>query len=127
MLSLCDLDGYSCSKECSQKQSEDEARVFTFHCFKIIPDSEPDGDPVVKNGLALCKIHHAAYNRGVLGITPDFEVSIREDVLIEKDGPMLKHGLVEMHGVKLFLPRSKSDWPDQERLERRFISFLDSK
>lgn len=82
---------------------------------------------MVKNGLALCKIHHAAYNRGVLGITPDFEVSIREDVLIEKDGPMLKHGLVEMHGVKLFLPRSKSDWPDQERLERRFISFLDSK
>ena len=92
----------------------------------IIPDSEPDGAPVVNNGLALCKIHHAAYDRGVLGITPDFEVSIREDVLIEKDGPMLKHGLVEMHGVKLFLPRSKSDWPDQERLERRFISFLDS-
>jgi putative restriction endonuclease len=93
----------------------------------IIPDSEPDGDPVVTNGLALCKIHHAAYDRGVLGITPDFQVSIREDVLVEVDGPMLKHGLVEMHGVKLFLPRSRSDWPDQERLERRFASFLDSK
>lgn len=93
----------------------------------IIPDSEPDGDPVVTNGLALCKIHHAAYDRGVLGITPDFRVSIREDVLIEVDGPMLKHGLVEMHDVKLLLPRSRSDWPDRERLERRFASFLDSR
>ncbi|MDA1029217.1 MAG: HNH endonuclease signature motif containing protein [Bacteroidetes bacterium] len=90
----------------------------------IIPDSEPDGDPIVTNGLALCKIHHAAYDKGVLGITPDFEVAIRKDVLIEIDGPMLKHGLVEMHGVKLFLPHSKCDWPDKERLERRFNSFL---
>jgi hypothetical protein len=40
---------------------------------------------------------------------------------------MLKHGLVEMHGVKLLLPRSKSDWPDRERLERRFVDFLNSK
>lgn len=89
----------------------------------IIPDNEPDGHPVVTNGLALCKIHHAAYDRGVLGISPDYTVAIREDVLVEIDGPMLKHGLVEMHGVRLLLPRSRADWPDQERLERRFVAF----
>lgn len=89
----------------------------------IIPDSEDGGDPVVTNGLALCKIHHAAYDRGVLGISPDYTVSIREDVLIEIDGPMLKHGLVEMHGVKLFLPRSKAEWPDRDRLDQRFKAF----
>ena len=27
----------------------------------IIPDSDPDGEPVVPNGLALCKLHHAAF------------------------------------------------------------------
>ncbi len=89
----------------------------------IIPDSVLGGDPIVTNGLALCKIHHAAYDRGVLGISPDYTVTIREDVLVEIDGPMLKHGLVEMHGVRLLLPKSKSEWPDQERLERRFVDF----
>lgn len=89
----------------------------------IIPDSEPGGEPIVTNGLALCKIHHAAYDRGVLGISPDYLVSIREDVLIEIDGPMLKHGLVEMHGTKLLLPRSKADWPDRDRLDQRFSAF----
>src|SRR5690606_26513086 len=27
----------------------------------IIPDGEPGGEPEVSNGLALCKIHHAAF------------------------------------------------------------------
>lgn len=91
----------------------------------IIPDGDPDGEPIVTNGLSLCKIHHAAYDRGVLGITPDYAVAIRKDVLLEEDGPMLKHGLVEMHGTRLLLPRSKGDWPDRIRLERRYVSFLD--
>ena len=89
----------------------------------IIPDSEPDGHPVVQNGLALCKLHHAAYDKGVLGISPDYEVAIREDVLAEIDGPMLKHGLVGMHGERLVLPRRKAEWPDRDRLARRFELF----
>ncbi len=31
----------------------------------IIPDSETGGDAIVTNGLALCKIHHAAYDNNV--------------------------------------------------------------
>lgn len=89
----------------------------------IIPDTEPEGLPVVPNGITLCKLHHAAYDRMVLGISPDYRVEIRKDVLEEIDGPMLKHGLVEMHGSRLILPRSKKDWPDQERLERRYELF----
>ena len=29
----------------------------------IIPGSEPDGEPMVPNGMALCKLHHAAFDR----------------------------------------------------------------
>jgi len=29
----------------------------------------------------------------MLGIDPDARVHVREDILHEKDGPMLKHGL----------------------------------
>ena len=27
----------------------------------IIPDTEPGGDPVVQNGICLCRLHHAAF------------------------------------------------------------------
>jgi len=42
----------------------------------IVPDGEPRGDPVVPNGLALCKIHHAAYDVNLLGVRPDLVVDV---------------------------------------------------
>ncbi len=89
----------------------------------IIADSKPRGDPVVANGIALCKIHHAAFDQNLLGIRPDYEVVINRDLLTEIDGPMLKHGLQEMHGETLSLPRRLSARPDTSRLEERFAEF----
>jgi putative restriction endonuclease len=70
----------------------------------IVADSEPDGEPVVSNGLALCKLHHAAFDRFFLSVRPDFTIEIRPDVLQETDGPMLRHGLQGMHRQKIVLP-----------------------
>lgn len=89
----------------------------------ILPDNHPHGEPIVPNGLAMCKIHHAAYDADILGIRPDRVVEVREDVLNEIDGPMLRHGLQEMHGAKIFLPRSRRDHPDPVRLEERYTQF----
>ena len=60
----------------------------------------------------------------MLGVSPDYLVHVRRDVLEEIDGPMLRHGLKEMHGAKIALPRSKDQWPDRERLKARFERFL---
>jgi putative restriction endonuclease len=57
---------------------------------------ERPGLPEVPNGLALCKIHHSAYDVNILGVSPDYRVHIRSDVLREHDGPMLRWGLQEM-------------------------------
>ncbi len=82
----------------------------------IIADGKPHGTPTVDNGLSLCKIHHAAYDANLLGITPDCEVIIAPEILKEDGGPMLKHGLQEMHGRQIFVPSRKmtarhvSDW-----------------
>lgn len=89
----------------------------------IAPDSSPDGEPVVTNGLALCALHHAAFDRNILGIRPDYVVEVRVDILKELDGPMLRHGLQEMHGAKILLPRREADRPDRLALERRFETF----
>ena len=89
----------------------------------IISDSKPNGDPVVPNGIALCKIHHAAYDRNLMGIRPNYEVVINSELLEEDDGPMLKHGLQEMHGMQLHLPRRPAAHPDRDRLDIRFAEF----
>jgi len=89
----------------------------------IIGDGEDGGDPIVTNGLSLCKIHHAAYDRNLLGISADYTVHLDRKLLDEIDGPMLRHGLQEMHGRSLILPIKRSELPDRDRLSVRFERF----
>lgn len=90
----------------------------------IIEDGKPNGLPIVQNGLALCKIHHAAYDKNVLGIRPDYVVEVRNDLLDEIDGPMLKYGIQEHHGQRLMqLPPKRLELPDPSRLEERYETF----
>jgi len=91
----------------------------------IIPDSDPEGEPVVQNGLSLCKLHHAAYDKQFIGIRPDYIVEIRHDLLEEVDGPMLQHGLKELHHQAIQLPRNVHRHPDPDRLDSRFKKFLE--
>lgn len=90
----------------------------------IIPDSDDRGEPDVTNGLSLCKLHHAAFDKKILGIRPDYVAQIRVDILHEVDGPMLKHGLQEMHGTKIHVPRSARLKPNKQALEERYEQFL---
>ncbi len=89
----------------------------------IIVDTEELGTPVIPNGLSLCKIHHAAYDGNLLGISPDCDIRIAHELLKEIDGPMLRHGLQEMNGRKLILPSRRADHPDRDRLAQRYQHF----
>jgi putative restriction endonuclease len=89
-----------------------------------IQEDGAGGRPVVTNGLTLCKMHHAAYDRRILGITPGYEVRVNADVLREVDGPMLRHGIQEFHGKQLLvLPDSRRQRPDRLLLEARYEAF----
>jgi putative restriction endonuclease len=89
----------------------------------ILPDGHPQGRPVVPNGLALCTLHHAAFDRYVLGVTPDLGIEIRDDVLEEKDGPMLQHGLQGFHGTRLIVPAAPALQPNRSFLAERYELF----
>jgi len=89
----------------------------------ILPDTHPKGEPVVKNGLSLCKLHHAAFDENILGIRTDLHVEVRLDVLKERDGPMLLHGLQEFQGAQILVPRSEQLRPDPELLAERYEAF----
>lgn len=90
----------------------------------IVPDSEEDGVAAVRNGLALCKIHHAAYDSGIVGVDSDYRIGVREDVLEEIDGPMLEFGLKGLNGERLMvIPSARKEQPDRSLLERQFSRF----
>jgi putative restriction endonuclease len=90
----------------------------------ILADRHPHGEPIVTNGLGLCKIHHSAFDANIIGIDPDTRVHVRGDILEEVDGPMLRHGLQEAHGSQLILPRDTGSRPNRDFLAERFADFL---
>lgn len=92
----------------------------------IIPDTEPEGEPVVSNGLALCRLHHTAFDRFFIGVRSDYIIQVRPDLLKEKDGPTLKHAIQGLHGTKISLPRRPEDLPSVELLADRYERFLDA-
>jgi putative restriction endonuclease len=92
----------------------------------IIPDPLPQGTPTISNGISLCKLHHAAYDSLMIGVSPDYIIHMREDILDEEDGPVLIHGLQKIHKTKLILPPRNADWPSQESLEWRFKQFTEA-
>lgn len=90
----------------------------------ILPDGHPRGEPIVPNGLAMCKLHHAAFDRDIIGLRPDLVVEVRRDVLDKEDGPMLRHGLQALNGKRLLVvPRQRVQRPDPDNLELRYELF----
>ncbi len=89
----------------------------------IIPDAKPEGIPTVRNGIALCKLHHAAFDSNIFGIRPDYLIEVRKDILGETDGPMLIHGLQELNNKRIIVPIQRESTPDPELLERRYVDF----
>ena len=89
----------------------------------IIPDHDDRGLPEIPNGLALCKIHHSAYDANILGVDADLLIHVREDILRELDGPMLEHGLKGMAHRYIRVPRAAANRPNLTFLDERFQRF----
>lgn len=84
---------------------------------------EPDCYSTVDNGLALCALHHAAFDSFILGISPVYIIQVRQDILHEEDGPILKHGLQRLEGLKIQFPSDSKQWPSKDALAWKFERF----
>lgn len=80
------------------------------------------GQPVVTNGLPLSKLHHAAFDSHLIGISPDYRVVVSDRLLALHDGPTLET-LKRLDGGTIIFPGRREDYPDRERLARRFEEF----
>ncbi|MCU1489144.1 MAG: hypothetical protein JWM85_549 [Acidimicrobiaceae bacterium] len=81
------------------------------------------GQPTVTNGIAMCKIHHAAYDADIFGIAPDYRIGVRADVLEESDGPTLRYALQAIDQSVIQLPRQRRARPDPTLLDIRWCKF----
>jgi putative restriction endonuclease len=90
----------------------------------ITPDADEFGDPVVPNGLSLCRIHHRAFDVKYLSVNPeDLRIHVLPSLLRENEVPMFRHSIQDLEGKELVLPRLKSDSPDPIRLLEHWKHF----
>jgi putative restriction endonuclease len=91
----------------------------------IIPDADERlGQPDIRNGICMSKVHHAAYDAGLIGIDPDLKIHVSGRLLALHDGPMLEQALKALKGKKLRLPDDPLAAPDRERLAARFDQYV---
>jgi putative restriction endonuclease len=90
-----------------------------------VPFADPVATESVSNGVSLCSIHHRAFDRHLVGISPDYAVRLSRRLLDDDDGPMLDL-LKDFHGRSIELPHRPVARPDRERLAVRFDDFLKS-
>jgi len=85
----------------------------------IVPDSDAMGVPSVQNGLSLCALHHAAYDRDILRIDPDCRVKV-ELWWVKLGDRFGRLALSEFDGRRILLPKQEEHRPDRAFLESRF-------
>ena len=71
------------------------------------------GADTVPNGLALCSLHHVAFDRGAIGLDDELRVRISQDVV---GGDEVSRFLVDFNGAQLKEPQDKSLNPAPEFL-----------
>ncbi len=94
------------------------------HAAHILPDRHERGEPTVDNGLALCLLHHGAFDADLLGIRPDGHIELSPALREMQDGPVLEHALKAFEGKTLHKPVRRDEWPRAQFLEERYARFL---
>jgi len=85
----------------------------------IVPDSDAMGVPSVQNGLSLCALHHAAYDRDILRIDPEYHIKV-ERRWVKLGDRFGRVALSEFDGHRIVLPKQAGHCPDPAFLESRF-------
>lgn len=89
----------------------------------IIPDAEVGSSQLINNGIALSNIHHRAYDRGLIGIDPDYKIHVSDDIELKDDNGFIKNAFTAYDQKVLFLPSNKKTRPDRDSLAQRYERF----
>lgn len=87
----------------------------------LVPVRSAHSTDEVTNGVALCRLHHAAYDNGLLGIRPDLQLILSDQVIARLQELHWDHGLSEFRNLllpTLRVPQTIEVRPDPEYLRR---------
>ena len=87
-----------------------------------IKSDEHGGPASVTNGICMSTLHHAAFDRYLIGVDPDLRIHVSDRVIEARDGPLL-HSLQALAGNRLGTPVETGAHPNREFLEWRFSNF----
>lgn len=77
-------------------------RVFGLDAAHIMWHAS-NGPDKIENGLALCKIHHFAFDMGVLGVNNDLKILLSDEFVGMDDGS--QHNLETLSGLQIGKPK----------------------
>lgn len=89
----------------------------------IAGDTDEHGVPEIWNGMAMCALHHRAYDSDVMGIDADYRIHIESSVMEPRATGLKSEGLQLIHGRQIQLPGKRTHRPSQELLDARFKKF----
>lgn len=105
-----------CGQRIVDANSGDYFEIEAAHIYPVsgveVDDTTEGGPDTIKNGFALCRTHHWAFDNGWFTISDDYTVHIRGDP--SQPGYEL---LEQYDGVRLKLPEDESLWPAQYYLQ----------
>lgn len=85
----------------------------------IVPDSEPLGVPTVSNGLALCGLHHRAFDRFLVDVDDNYRLQLSPALLQRRDGPIFQSAFLDRHDRQIRLPSRADQLPERSLLRAR--------
>jgi hypothetical protein len=117
---------YKCAF-CGIKINSPDALCWEVEAAHIVPHSS-NGKDDIWNGIALCHLHHWAFDVGWFTIKDDFKIILSEKVnsLPQGYGKICEHGLFQSSNKssKILLPKNKHNYPHPNALiwhqENRF-------
>ena len=73
--------------------------------------------------MALCHLHHTAFDKNFIGVRPDYVIEVRQDILNESDGPTLRFAIQGLHETKILVPENRLLRPNPELIRMRYDRF----
>lgn len=89
------------------------------HIVDWVQDADNRTNP--KNGLCMNSFFHKAYDKYLLGITPDLKIIISEELMQSTNEPLFKKYLAELNGKNIALPYRF--FPKRDLLEIHYEKF----
>jgi putative restriction endonuclease len=68
---------------------------------------ERNGSNDIRNGLALCKLHHWAFDGGLFSLSEDYTIIVKDDI---KQDDNYKE-IFEFEGKKILMPSDENNFP----------------